>query len=255
MAKNIVTLKYIQQTPFEFAAGAGFIPNVSAINKFGHNTSVDAGALEDVWEAGGLYPFQTSAQLTQVLSSSAADTAGGTGAGTITIEGLDGNYNEVSVTIALAGTTIVPTLTPFLRVHRAYVTRAGSGATNAGSISVETIGGVVQASIRASFAQTMQALYTVPTNHSALVTHYYAGLEGPPSGGDIDFRFVMRPEGGVFRVQHLIDLTDDGTSQYQYRFITPLKFVEHTDIIVHANNESNAAVSVSAGFEVILIEN
>lgn len=71
-----------------------------------------------------------------VTSSSALDTALGTGAQKIVVLGLDASYKFQAETITLNGTTRVQSAKSFLRVFCAEVLVAGTGFVNAGTIYV-----------------------------------------------------------------------------------------------------------------------
>ena len=73
-------------------------------------------------------------------SSSANDAAAGTGARTITVYGLDKDWNPVSETITMNGQTKVVGTQTFRRVFSAYVKTAGTGRFNAGDIYVVKTG-------------------------------------------------------------------------------------------------------------------
>ncbi len=72
----------------------GRVLKTEYIHKFGRNPSV-GGAPETVWMQGGVYSYLTSASTVYVSSDDADDAAAGTGARTVTVLGLDANYNNV----------------------------------------------------------------------------------------------------------------------------------------------------------------
>lgn len=134
--------------------------------KFGRVTTGSASAPEDVWNAGGAYPFQDVAGAISAVSDNAADASGGTGARVIIVDGLDADGFAVSHEIALNGaTSVAPVGAPSaLAINRVYVDTAGSNTTNVGTITV-SIGGTVVAQIDPEYGQTQQACYTVPANY------------------------------------------------------------------------------------------
>src|SRR6056300_570903 len=82
----------------------------------------------DVGAASTLYAYSANAQ----------DSASGTGARTITIQGLDNNFNEIEETVTVGGAA---TTLEFLRVYRAFVATAGSLNTNIGDVLISTASG------------------------------------------------------------------------------------------------------------------
>jgi hypothetical protein len=163
--------------PFELQVARGQISFHEVVHKFGFNSSIDTN-LATVWLQGGLYSYLSSASTLYISSSSTADTGAGTGARTVTVSGLDNNYDQKVETVTLngqsgvelnadtgAGTgartvTVsgldnnydqkVETVTlngqsgvelngsTWFRVNRIVVNTAGSGGANAGVLYVGT---------------------------------------------------------------------------------------------------------------------
>ena len=111
-----------QYEPFELQVARGQITMHSSVIIFGYNPDVDTSE-ESVWPDGGTVPHPTTASVLKVSSSSADDTALGTGARTVVIVGLDGSYNQVSETVTLDGQTEVNTVNSYLyvKIGRAHV--------------------------------------------------------------------------------------------------------------------------------------
>jgi len=123
---------YISQTQygknevFGLQVARGQIQGHTAVIVFGYNPDVDT-AEESVWPDGGAVPHPTVASVLKISSSSANDTSAGTGARTVHIEGLNGDYAVVSETVTLNGQTAVNTVNSYLYVNSFYVITAGSG--------------------------------------------------------------------------------------------------------------------------------
>lgn len=218
------------------------------ISKFGFNPSV--GTVEEhIWsESGVTYTLPTTAQTMTVSSSNANDTANGTGARSVYVEGLDGDYVTTSETVALNGQTAVTLTKTYLRVLRSYVVTAGSGGTNAGIIYVGygtvTTGKpeTVQIRLGAGMAQSLLGLYTIPKGR----TGYMISLNSSSDGKGEIFLY-QRPLGGVFRITRRLPIMDT----VDITFGIPLKFEEKTDIQVRglaATGKNKMGVS----FEMVL---
>lgn len=118
---------------------------VGHYNIQGYNPSASSTAAT-VWAVGtGSYAQLTTATTLEVVSSSANDTAAGTGARTVVIHGIEnstGVYLPFREVITLAGTTPVPLVnTSGIAINIFDVLTAGSGLTNAGNIDVRTVSG------------------------------------------------------------------------------------------------------------------
>jgi len=145
--------------------------STSAVNKFGYNADIDTAAAEHIWSVGGLYPFSTfaTAQSLEVLSISAEDGAGTeTGAGEISINGLDANLVVQNATITMNGTTVVAIPGTWLAVNRAFINDGSTGSTgsNVGNINIRVASaGAIVSQMPATKGQTQQAIYRVPSGN------------------------------------------------------------------------------------------
>lgn len=158
------------------------------VKKFGRTPDIDgADANEEIWDGTGAYAgFLATATAMTISSSSANDTAAGTGARTVTVIGLDANWRQVSQTVTLNGQTGVAIPTSLIRVFRAFVVTAGSGGVNAGDIWVgsgDITTGVPAnkyAGILTGLGQTLMAVYSVPAQATggAVIVDWYADIGG-----------------------------------------------------------------------------
>jgi len=226
--------------------------------KFGFNPDVDD-ALETIWTQGGLYSYLSAATILKVSSSSTDDTAAGTGARTVEIFGLDGNYNEISETVTLNGQTAVNTKNSYLRINRGVVRSAGSGGQNAGVIYAGT--GTVTAGVPAnkylSIAigdnQTLMALWTVPAGYTAFLLQTDVTVATTQNNKYCTAKLVACPYGEVFQVK---DAFVKSESSMHQAYTVPLVFEEKTDLEWRAIGDSAGAdIAISAGMDIIYIKN
>lgn len=174
----------------DFAIAIGAIGGYSSFRKFGTNPAVGVGR-EDIWGAGGVMVWPDSAGAASVVSDSAADTDGGTGAHAVMVQGLDGDYNQVQEIVTLSGLTPAVTTQTFLRVYRMFVLECGSGDTNAGNITA-SVGGNVQAYLEATEGQTAGSHYTVPAGHSLIINFYGVGVGRMAGSSDANIEAQIR---------------------------------------------------------------
>lgn len=167
--------------PYGYAATIGAVPGASRIAMLGNNPTIDTATQpEDVWSGAELgvlngidhryIPRPTTAPVSmEVVSSSALDTAAGTGARTVIIGYLDAAYAAQSVTLTLNGTTPVALPVPVMRVNSLRVASSGTfGGNNAGNISVRLAGGLgaTFAYLRIGNGLARSSLYTVPAGQT-----------------------------------------------------------------------------------------
>lgn len=160
------------QDPDIIAAGGN--PNRTPFTKFAVANSVGTSAV-DIWNQGGIKAWPTVGSVLQIASTSANDTAAGTGARAVLVEGIKadspGQYSVISETVELAGTTPVQTATSFFRVNKVMVVSSGIyGATgtgaNLGAITItETAGATVQGKIDIQRGVTENSHFSIPTRN------------------------------------------------------------------------------------------
>ena len=154
--------QYIDHDGIAIASGRAV--KYSHINKFGFNDTVGTD-WEPIQVGSATFTYPTTAAVASAVSTSSNDTSAGTGARTLSIQGLDENYNQYTETISLTGQSAATTNGTFIRVFRARVETAGSGAAAAGNITI-SVGGNTLATIDNDYDnQTLQAVYTIPTGH------------------------------------------------------------------------------------------
>tara|TARA_A200000159_G_scaffold68457_3_gene63358 strand:+ start:14708 stop:15460 length:753 start_codon:yes stop_codon:yes gene_type:complete len=242
---------YLWDEAWELNVSRGKVRGAYHIIKFGENLDVD-GSMETIWDGGGLYTYLTSAGVLTVTSSDTDDAASGTGARTVTVEGLDANYNLVSETLTVGGSagTI-----EFYRVFRAFVETSGSSGTNEGTISIASGAttlaqiGTVGSPIETGLGQTFMALYTVPAGYTGFI--YQFDVSTAKSDGNIFLVKRGHTDNGTWRSQDIIHANVNSIER-NYKF--PLKIEEKSDIEVRALSLTNN-MKCAATFCILLVQN
>ena len=242
--------------PFNLQVSRGQITMHTPIIIFGYNPDVDTSE-ESVWPDGGTVPHPTVASVLKVSSSDANDTSAGTGARTVFIKGLDGDYNEVSETVTLNGQTAVNTTNSYLYVNHFYVATVGSGGSNAGNINAGT--GVVTAGVPAVLYDIIAIGYNNRTTAHYCVPAGYTGYmmqgvfsAGQASGTTAVTGFLKQhgPD-GVLRVG-AVTTVNNGVADYLFEipYVIPEKHCIGATAIGSA-----ASNMVSSYFNILLIKN
>ncbi len=130
---------------FFFQVAKGTVPGHTYFHKFGKG---NVGTTMVPVASSLKYPTPTTATTLEVVSTDADDTSAGAGARTVTIQGLDGNWDLITQTVAMNGLTPVPFPTDMMRVFRWWVATSGVYATSAlgshqGTITIQTSPGAV----------------------------------------------------------------------------------------------------------------
>jgi len=235
---------------------AGNLDGVGYIEKFGRNATMSAN-IETIWDGSDLYEYLGTASSVYVTSSDGDDNPTGNGARTVTVEGLDATYNEISEEVNVDDGA---STAEFLRVFRVTTKTTGSTGQAEGVISVRSAtggGGVLLAQIQkvgtgggSSLGQTFMALYTVPAGKTAYITQWIVGAGA--QNADTTALLTSRQFGdGGFNAK---DIIISAGQQFAKDYKIPLQFLEKTDIEVRGFT-SSAGNDCSSTFNIILIDN
>lgn len=230
--------------PFELQVARGQVAYHSGEHKFGATPSMTVNTTGTVWDIDDtLYPWSALAS----ASTLTVDRASASDAGkTITIVGLDVNYNAITENVTLTNATGNATTNSFIRVYRAYM--YNGSAANVGNIDVK-ISTTIIARITAGKGQTLMSVYTVPAGYTAYLTQ---GVMSVKSGADATGEFYVRYGGETaFRIAHTFEVA---SAEYFYPFHVPFRVPEKSDIDVRATVRSNNA-RVTAAYDFYLIKN
>lgn len=166
----------VRPSNFNYEVAEGLRQGYQTWNKWGYNADIDAGVSETYWSVGGTFAQLTTARTLSIVSTSTADdgSPAGTGANSIVVTGIDANWEEQTEIVTLDGTTPVVTTSTWLGINRMALYLAGTGKTNAGTITATaTTDLTVQAEIPIGEGSTQHGFFFVPVGHTALIDWLY----------------------------------------------------------------------------------
>lgn len=250
MGGSSLNSRNVASSNFSLDVALGKVPGVSGLIRTGFNDTI-TNTPEDVWTIGGQQVFLTAAETMSVASTDAADTSAGTGARTVLMEGLDNNFDEISETITLNGTTPVITVNSYIRLLDMTTITAGSDASNQGDITATATGsGDPQNQIRTAGNKSLAVQFTVPNGKTALL------LSLTFSAGTNDamiFSLFTRSFGGLFTIQNVEQIIG---SAFDFEAIPYADFSEKSDIRMIANQLSGGGTtSSSAIMQFFIVDN
>jgi len=251
-------MSFFGSTDFLIEVQKGNVPGHAMVHKFGRNDVAQSG----VWEFVNLLAFTawplSAATTVRVKAGDVADTAAGAGAQEITVQGIDDSFNEVTEAIATTG--VMPssaTSTSFWRVHRAWVSAAGTyGAANTAAVTIEnSAGGTDLIQIATEEGQTQFTAWTVPTGKTVylLGVHVHTDATKPA-----DFRLMTRENfddtsAPVSSVRVMDNFPAIGDHDKDFPKGPSTILAAKTDIWIEARG-SGAQTKVSAGFELLVVD-
>lgn len=226
------------------------IPGASRIQRTGYNPGVGTGETT-IWnETTTPVAYPASAATLTVSSSSANDTAAGTGARTVTLQGLDANYLVISETITLTGQTAVTSTLSYLRIGPLVTLTAGSGGKNAGVIYAGTgtvtagVPATIYSSMGVGFNESHQSFYTVPAG----CTGYLLDVSATSDTAGVQILLYTRALGGLFMARRVNQI---GTGGFARTNLLPLPLPAKSDIEYRALVATGTA-KVSGQLEILL---
>lgn len=242
--------------PFGLQVARGQVTFHQNVIVFGYNPDVDTSE-ESVWPAGGTVPHPAAAATLKISSSSNNDDVAGTGARTVYIAGVDGDYNIVSETVELDGQTAVNTTNQYLYVNEFYVLTVGSGGANAGVVYAGTgtvtsgVPAVIYDLINTGYNNRTTGHYCVPAGYTGyMVEGLFSSGQSSGSTAVTGFLKTNGPD-SILRVGAVTTVNNSSAVfMFDPPFVVPEKnCVGASAIGAAANNE------VSSYFNIILIKN
>lgn len=266
MTEYVTNVKsdFLSDVSLGLMGGTGPGAIVRRVTGLGQVTIAGSGvAANDIWPNGGIYPWVTggAAIAMEFVSTSANDTAAGTGAQTVTVNGLDFAGNELSETKPTNGTTAVALTNLYYRINSVGLGAVGSGLRNAGTISVRDAGGgtvrsVIPISSVADLSPGVSkgSQYTVPAGHSLLIYDIDLQLNGSAGGAargaDCLLYFRGSAATAPVRMPRALSATDTQAKNLDPK--TRILVTAGTDFQLRCSYTSNTNVILSGSWEGIL---
>lgn len=240
----------------------------SIVNKFGTNSVVSSGTVpEAIWEGGGTYTgFPATAETLRASSTSNSDTNGGVGAERVQIQAMTLDWELVTVTFTLSGTTPVApdspyTSTKFLRAHTATVIQSANGANTASNVGIITINhssttANVFLTIQAGRNQSNCSAYSVPAGYTAYMRFLHVAIRGTAQltqSQAVEGHIYTRAFGRPFRGRRPFIVTSN--YRLEDKIYGGLVFTEKSDIVLRITAASANDISVNGGYDLLLVKN
>lgn len=229
-----------------------YYPTRELLYSFGKCSAVQ-NVLRDTWDGPtDIYVFPDIPQQMRLVSTSANDSASGSGVQQVFIRYLDANYIERSEIVTLNGTTPVLTVaTDIIRVNRLRSQRLGTiGGYSAGDISLTNTAATITFAILPAFANvSRQLIYTIPGDRIGYINHWQAS-SGSTGNHFTQMTLLATCHDGI-SVPNVFLVQDEQGSQnggQVARFDIPIRIPSRTDIKVGVRSDaSNANVIALTG--------
>jgi len=210
--------------PFDLQVARNQIAGHQTVSIFGYQASVGTTPIP-IWENASTYTFPTSASTLTLVSNSTSDNT----SASVLISGLDANFNPISETLFLNGTTGVTTVNSYLRVNGLVMASPGtSQVTNVGTITIKQSTNTL-AQINAGVGKSQSTVFTVPNGYT-----FYLDLAEVNTSNSYTGSVII-----TYRVQALNNVTGVQLTVLQQPFVSlysanrasdPFAYTQKTDI-------------------------
>lgn len=248
-----IIMTYISNKDFFIEVAKGNVAKHSLYHLHPRNSNVGL-VSEDVTPMSATYVSPTTYRTVTVVSSSANDTAAGTGMRTIEITGTTANGIESEV-LTLNGTTQVTSTKSYACIIESEGETWGSTLNNVGNITItSTTDLTVQNLIPATFNEAYSGVFMCPAGYKAYLLSWNIDAQNVTSTTQVDFfLFKKNNFSGGWSGEDDAHLYVSGTSSVrkEYRggiLIQPMRFIK-TQVI-----SSVAASDCSASYEILLVQ-
>ena len=166
------------------ATAANTVTNVTLVQPYADNATIGT-SFETIsnTDADQVLPVIAGADI-DVVSSSAADDDGSTGATSVTVTYLDDSFNQATEVITMNGTTEVEMTEQNISfIQKAEVTTSGTGLAAAGAITIADVtGSGVHAVIDAGSKESGNCTWKIPAGHTGYIHGFWYDVDAVAAG-------------------------------------------------------------------------
>lgn len=160
--------------------------------------------------------------------------------------------------VLLNGTTNVPTVSPYYRITRMHIHGSGTNKTNVGKITATAdVDLTVTSTITENRGQTLMAYIHVPQGKTAYMTSFYCSMFRSLKVANAMGRLQLMSNlwgGDGEVVEHTVGLGATG-GFVQMDYAPYKRFTQGTDVWLRSVETTDTASRISAGFDMIIIDN
>ena len=248
---------------FRSKVASGEIPGIDDIHKFG--SSVVGTTMQPI-TIGGAYQTPMSAVNLEFVSDDANDTSGGTGARSITIQGLGADWLDLEQVISTNGVAAVQLPSPMTRVHRWFVSPEGTGTyatqfagSHAGNLTLRVSGAGATWSVIPNspfpFSQSQIGVYSVPLGKTGFILSKKMGVDATKVADIYLFqRLKINVIAAPFEPMKVVERDINITNPVPVNFTTPLgPFIGPCDV-GFMGRVTLSTGTISCEFELLLLD-
>lgn len=226
-----------------------YYPNKQSFHIMGRCNDVD-NALRSLWNGPtALYVPPATPMQMQIVSTSANDSAAGTGIRTMTISYLDNDWRPQSLTVLMNGLTpVLTSATNIRRINAMHALTVGSAGAAVGNISLSNAG-VTYSYIEIGQNLARQAVFTVPDGFYGYLYRWDTST-GSMSGNHFTQTVLLsNSHEGILIPGAFLPIDECGTTDnsIEYHFACPIVLPPRGDVGMVAISDGGSANVVAMG--------
>ncbi len=207
-----------------------------------------------IW-TGGTFTWRNTPTAAEVLSSSASDTAAGTGARTILVSGVGPLFAPTSETVTLNGTSVVALVNQYIHINNVKVVTAGSGQTNAGNITVRIASaGATLNHIATGVTSSQNCIFMTCANQAYLTTNQVLGTNGAAAQITTFNQEMYNTTTGVITRDNVFHISTNGTSPFVLPQDIPLIVPEKSGFAWRTTAQSAGTPDITARVQGMFVD-
>jgi hypothetical protein len=173
----------------------GLVPGATPFLMTNTRPILPANEIVTLWRSPLNYVHNKTATTISIVSSSVNDTAAGSGANVVGVDGIDSAGNFITEFVLMDGQTPAQTVQQFTHINIGAVIFSGATMFNEGIITF-TINGQIVATMDPLLGQVTEGVFTPPVNHMVLI-HGASFDVGKNNTGLLWINTIFSPDGGA----------------------------------------------------------
>lgn len=273
VAQPLTLAQYLAATPLagasDLAISLGLVSGIRTVSETGFVMDGVSSTPTDIWggaDVALLSPGQplwvapTTARRHNIVSTSASDSAAGTGMRTVAVTGLTSwSTAEVTEIVTMNGTTNVLTANAYVIINDMTMVTCGSAGPNVGRVTATAqTDGTLSVSMRPVSGRTTTTVYGFPSTKSIVFQRWDAFLNRESGASFAEFKFLVNlnpaAQASGWIEADRRSCTASGTSAAHFE-IKPPPRVQGPAILKVQATASKAGTSAGASYGFYLVDN
>lgn len=209
-----------------------------------------AGVGTPIWSEKTTFPWDITPSVLSIVSTSAEDASGGTGAYNVLVNGIDVDGYDQSEIVQMNGLTPVTTVKTYKRLNRIQAAEVGGTCCNVGDITVQ-ISGNIAARMVALQGRDFRGVFTIPMSWpNGVFTRIWANISDAQAAAATIALRIRDRQGLAWQRIGILGVNTNG-GVHNFVLETPALVSPGADLEVVVTALDRNAVALTAGFDIV----